>query len=871
MRERARSFAIAALVGGAFGAVAGAAPAPETATTVTAAASTKYAGRPLTEALRNLGELGLTILFTTEVVRPEMKVLEEPRSDDPRRALDEILAPHGLMARQGPGGLLVIVAAPLTRPASIEGAVLVLGGAVGSSGPVHLNITGRAEILVAWGETFAATDLAPGRYTVEASAAGYLPQRIDVDLSEGGSRRVLFQLHPQPFLEEEIVVRPSRLTLLEERPASAFSMSRDDIDRLPHLGGDVLRAASLLPGTSANDVTAQLSVHGGRRDEVQIVLDGQELYEAFHLKDYDNALSLVPAVTLEGATLTTGAYAASYGDRMSGVLDLRTAQPGSERRYLLSASVLDLVANASGAWDSAGEPAGGWLVSGRRGSIDLASEFLGNEDPGFWDLLGKAEVSTSAGRFTARVLVSGDELELDKSEEGGFELLENDYENRYFWVTHEGRAGDRLLIETTASFTNVRRDRAGSTSEEKGEFEVDDRRDLDVGGLAQAWTWDGVGFHLVRGGWEARRYEASFAYAKHMDPEFVILAPFSPPRPTDHAFDDVVRGDHAGVWASDRLQLFERLSAELGLRWDRHEATGDTLWSPRVNLAWRLDDTSVVRASWGRFFQSQRPYELQVEDAETALFPAELTEHSVLGYEAIFAGGGAGLDGLRIELFRRDVADPRPRFENLLQPLEFLPEVEPDRVRITPVTSKAEGVEVLLRARGSERLGAWLAYTYSRARDRIEPPTPQPGTGQGDRVPRSLDQPHAATLGLDLRATERSSLALAWRYRSGWPTTPVRAVLLPDPDDPDELEHQLVFGRLNSERLGAYHRLDLRASHRVPLRRGSLLLFLDVQNVYDRANDAGFDVSIDDETGEVSSDREAWPGVFPSLGVVWEF
>ena len=118
-------------------------------------------------------------------------------------------------------------------------------------------------------------------------------------------------------------------------------------------------------------------------------------------------------------------------------------------------------------------------------------------------------------------------------------------------------------------------------------------------------------------------------------------------------------------------------------------------------------------------------------------------------------------------------------------------------------------------------------------------------------MPRSLDQPHAATLGIDFRASARSSLAVAWRYRSGWPTTPVRSVLLPDPDDPDELENQLVFGRLNSERLGVYHRLDLRASHRVPLSRGSLLLFLDVQNVYDRANDAGFDVTIDDETGEI--------------------
>ena len=44
-----------------------------------------------------------------------------------------------------------------------------------------------------------------------------------------------------------------------------------------------------------------------------------------------------------------------------------------------------------------------------------------------------------------------------------------------------------------------------------------------------------------------------------------------------------------------------------------------------------------------------------------------------------------------------------------------------------------------------------------------------------------------------------------------------------------------------------------------------------MQNVYDRANDAGFDVSVDEETDAVVKDGEAWPGIFPSLGVVWEF
>ena len=74
-----------------------------------AAQRIEYAGRPLAEVLRDLGALGLTVLFTDEVVKPEMTVLDEPASSDPRRALDEILAPHGLIAREGPSGVLVVV------------------------------------------------------------------------------------------------------------------------------------------------------------------------------------------------------------------------------------------------------------------------------------------------------------------------------------------------------------------------------------------------------------------------------------------------------------------------------------------------------------------------------------------------------------------------------------------------------------------------------------------------------------------------------------------------------------------------------------------------------------------------------------------
>jgi outer membrane receptor protein involved in Fe transport len=781
------------------------------------AAADDYAGRPLAEVLR---ELSLPIVFTSELVGPELVVAEEPPPEaalDPRRLLDAVLAPHGLAVREAPGGVLVVVRA---TPAS--------GGGLAGGGE-----TGDAEAI----------------------------ERI--------------------YVRDEIVVRPSRLSVLFERPDSPIAVSREEIDSLPHLGGDLFRALSLFPGVTGNDVSAAFSVHGGRTDEVRVVLDGMELYDAFHLRDYDSALSIVPARSLGGAELLTGAFPVSHGDRMSGVLELESREHEPGRHLTLGLDALDALIQGSGGLAGG---RGTWMVTARRGSLDLAGDAIGDEHPAFWDVLGKAEMETRAGRFGLHALVADDELELLTQDEEDFERLENDYHRSYLWLRHEKAFRDRLLVETLASRSRIERDRASETREEEGSFGLRDRRDLEVLGLTQSWDLQLQPKHLVRWGWELRRYEATFDYDKDLDREFVVVAPFSPPTPPVHRFAGRVEGDHAAVWVSDRLSLFERLTVELGIRYDRHTGTDDTLASPRVNLAWRLGDRSVVRAAWGRFYQSQRPYELQVEDAETGLSPAELSEHWVLGYETFPAGNPLGLDALRVELFRRDIPNPRPRYENLLEPLNFFPEIEPDRVRIDPTRSTSQGIELLVRGRAGERLAWWAAYSYSRVEDRLA----------GRTVPRALDQPHTATVALDLTLPRRWKLALAWRYHSGWPTTPVTAgFVVPEEDgalgaadeddeddeggegdeggEPPEPELVATFGALHSERLPVYHRLDLRASRTWALRKGRLTFYVDVQNLYDRENLAGFDLAVDEDEGVAELEPEHWPGLFPSLGVLFEW
>ncbi|MFQ5351096.1 MAG: TonB-dependent receptor plug domain-containing protein, partial [Thermoanaerobaculia bacterium] len=314
---------------------------------------------------------------------------------------------------------------------------------------------------------------------------------------------------------------------------------------------------------------------------------------------------------------------------------------------------------------------------------------------------------------------------------------------------------------------------------------------------------------------------------------------------------------HDSVYLAGRSRLGMPVTVEAGLRWDKHSLTRESRLSPRLNLAWAVGARSVVRGALGRFNQSQRPYELQVEDGETEFNPIERSDSTVLGFEHLFAGP-RGL-AVRVELYQREVLNPLPRWENLYEPINFFPEVEPDRVRIAPDRAPAEGIEVFLRGRFGRKLGWWLNYTWSRAEDEIA----------GERFPRSFDQTHAVNLDLDYRINSHWTLNLAWRYHTGWPTTPLS--LGEEIDEDGETVFVPVPGRRYSARLPDYHRLDLRATRAWNLRAGTLVFFIDVQNAYNQDNIAGFDFSIDQDTGTLTPNAEKWAGILPSVGFSFEF
>jgi outer membrane receptor for ferrienterochelin and colicin len=827
------------------------------------AADDAFAGRPLADALQDLRSRGLQLVFTTSTVGPHMIVAAEPIADDPRALLDELLEPHGLEAREGPNDTLVVVrrgTGGASLEAFIEGTVRNRSG----SGPV-----GKAEVRLLDTDrratsgrdgSFRLATPGAGVFSLEIRRRGFVVARLEgVETHVAIPAVVSLVLDPAPVLEEDLVVTPSRVSLLHEEPAAPIALSRRDILALPHLGDDFFRALSLLPGVTSNDVSAEFHVRGGLRNETQILLDGQELYETYHLKDFDNAVSVVAPSTLDSVELSTGGFSAEHGDRMSGVLDMTTVRPTGPRRTQIGLSVLNAQAGSAGTF---AQSRGSWLAQVRRGSLDLADKLVSQpENPRYWDAFAKLDYQLgAANNLRANVLHSDDELETTEVTDETSKTLENDYASSYVWLTHQSVLGARLFFETAVSISKIERSRLGIEIDEDVEFEVRDDRELEVFGLRQDWNLQLASGHFLKWGVASRRFDTVYDYESAWTFDNPLAIVRFDPESEGTVFQRLFEEDHDSFYVADRLQLGEPALLELGLRYDEHTQTRETLWSPRLNLAWSLGERSVLRGAWGRYHQSQRPYELPVEDGERRFSRVERSVHQVVGFEHLFAREDGAPDvALRVELYQREVDNPVPRYENLYERINTFPELEPDRVRVAPDRSLAEGFEIFMRSRIGSRVGWWVNYAWATTEDEIS----------GRLVPRHFDQTHTLNLDLDVRLGQEWSLNLAWRYHTGWPTTPL--TLEETVDDEGEVEFVPVLGDAYSNRLPSYHRLDLRARRQWQLRAGTLELFIDVQNAYDRANIAGFDYEIDEEEGTIEPNPEEWAGILPSVGVSFEF
>lgn len=643
---------------------------------------------------------------------------------------------------------------------------------------------------------------------------------------------------------ENIVVSASRYEIGRENPASSRELEQAALGSLPALGDDALRAAASLPGLTAGGLSAKFHVRGGDTDEALLYLDGVRLYNPYHLKDFQSLFSSISPRLLESVEVHTGGYPAEFGDRMSGVVDMRTTQPAAEPHYEVEASLLTTSLLGSGRFAGG---RGSWLTSLRRSNLDLLADRSGSKvgDPIYGDFFN--ELGFEIGpelRVTAGTLLLNDKLTLRDPEIGSAHA---DYDDGYLWL----RAVDerpRLSSSYLFSHTALEDGRGGEVRDlGVATGTLHEHRRYDDDAVKADWTLRLSDRGMLRFGGELDAVRARYDFVSSAErPVPIDTGPLAQP-PSAVSIDETLSGDRQAAYAAYRVRPAGRFTAEAGLRWDAQSYLHASELSPRLNLMVDVGQRATVRAAWGRFYQAQDLGELQVGDGSTTLYPPQEAEHAVLGFDYLLGQAAT----LRVEAYRKDFLRLQPRFENLYYRVTLLPELLPDRVMISPEGGRASGIEVDFDGE-SGPWSWWLALAHASVYDVLD----------GRRVPRSWDEPWSLKAGGTWNAPRWTATVTATAH-AGWPTT---ALTLTD--------RGLAAGALDARRFPTFATLDVKATRRVPLEHGDFSWFVELNNALDRANPCCFEYSVTrDAAGRpvaLGLERTSWLPLVPTFGVRWD-
>ena len=661
-----------------------------------------------------------------------------------------------------------------------------------------------------------------------------------------------------------VVVTPGTFGLLSPVRGTAQSLGREAILTRPQLGEDLFRSIQRLPGLASSDFGAAFHVRGAEVNQVHVSLDGMELFEPFHMKDFDNALSILDVQSVEGIDLVTSGFTTEYGGRLGSALSIRSREPRTDRlRTSLGVSVSNLRAQAEGGY---GNGRGGWSVAARRGYLDLALRLAGRSDsisPVYNDLFATATWAASPQhRFAGHVLWADDRLNY-KVKDGS---INSSYASRYAWGTWDATYGERLSSHTVASAGHLAWARGGDAQIVSGgpRSTVDDDRRLDFGGVRQDWLWNASERALVKFGAEWRPEAARYSYAGVRIRRDVVADTIAR-TPTLVNAERHAGGSQLGVYVAPRWRPVRWLVAEVGARFDRTGWSHDATFSPRANVVLTVTPSTSLRVAMGRYAQPQQAYALQVQDGVTAFAREDVTQHRVIGLEQRFGLFAIG----RAEVYERRATYESPRYINLRGDLRVFPELEADRALLTATSGRAQGVELSLRGLGQGGLDWALSWTHARVFDRVG----------STNVARTWDQPNSVYADATWHPGERRwHMAVAVQAHTGWPESPVQFVL-------DTVKNSkgakvptvlTVYGPLTdlgTRRLPWYHRVDARVTREMTFGRRSLSMFVDVFNIFDAENVAAINYHPSASNNRITVGRttETLLGWLPSAGITIEF
>ena len=732
---------------------------------------------------------------------------------------------------------------------------------------------------------FIINGLSQNRYNVLFSAIGYEQKKIaDVELDANEKLNLgTIILHEGAISLKEVIIKPGMYSFMGSRPLSMQTLSERDLKNMS-FSEDITRAVSRLPGVSSNDYSSKFAVRGSETDEVLFTLDGMELYDPFHQRDFVGGLfSFVDIEVIKGVDLLTGGFSAEYGNKQSAVLNMKSKDVTSKRRSSVGVSVMNARVYTEGNYAN---NKGSYLFSARMGMLDQALKIVRDTQsvPNFYDMFGRLNYKlNNRHKLSLHMLHAGDKTEIRDIEEDAFEIHDTKYSNNYAWLTLQSIYNDKLSSRSIIYGGLLTQDRKGNAEKDEDhdqlEFLLRDDRELYFFGAKQDWRWllhDDV---LVKGGFDIKQLNSDYNYSLLLEDIRVDSTGVVGEYTEDRKVEKKPSGNHMSAYISGRFNLLPNIFVEAGLRYDNVSYTNEDFWSPRVSATYAISKRTFLRGAWGQYYQPQFIYNMEVNYGVDEFRKAEMTEHYVVGLEHQFSNGLT----VRLEGYCKDVRVPSVSYQNLRDIWEVFPETRADIIKLDIEDARARGIEFFAKYDVGKKLSWWFSYSLAKAEEKIQNIT---YNGLLDKrtgwLPKAYNQKHTIYSDVNYRVNEKWIFNLSWQYYSGWPQTTYEYDFGVLEDEDDEVFFFSKHKKFRAEKYPDYHRMDLRINKHFFLRNSKLSAYIHIINLYNKKNLRKFDLDLDIEDDEentpdgqiiyrVFDDHKYWFRTIPVIGISWEF
>ena len=751
-----------------------------------------------------------------------------------------------------------------------------------------------------WGTTIGAvtdfdgnfmfTGVKPGFVELRVSSVGFKPNISSaVMVTNSNQVNLEIPLEEMEIALGEVVIKASPFVKKIETPVSARIIGIDEIEKNPGGNRDISKVIQSFPGVAStpafrNDVI----IRGGGPNENRFYIDNVEIPYLNHFSTQGASggpVGIINVDFVQSVDFLSGSFPANKGNALSSILNFTFVDGNQDKmkfRTTLGASDLGLTLDGP-----AGDK-GSLLLSLRRSYLQflfsaLKLPFL----PTYTDFQLKYKIRLDPkNELTVIGLGAKDDFRLNlNANETEFQRYILDYipvQEQYSYVT--GLVYKHYRDNGFDTWVLSRNYLNNSQYKYLNNIEADTNKTLDYlsgeGEIKARYERTIINDNGLR-----VTYGAGLEYAHYRNSTYQLFYSGGPVADEISYKTNLIFGKYNAFGQVSRSFLASRLTLSFGLRTDFNSYSSSMLnpltqLSPRLSASYGLTEKLSLNFSTGRYHQLPPYTALGYSNPQGELINKSndlkymTADHFVTGFDFLPSENiQFTVEGFykNYSNFPFSVRDSVPLSSKSADYGIF-----GDEALVSIANGRAYGFELLGRIKEFKNVN--LVFSYTLVRSEFE-------NLNGVLIPSSWDNKHLFNLTGTKKFRRNWDVGFKWRFVGGAPYTPY---------DYEKSSYKsawdlqgrayLDYSKFNTERLNPFHQLDLRVDKQYFFSNWSLMLYVDIQNVYNfQADQPDLLLRETDSSGNPVTDpsdpmkyslkyvKNSSGTVLPTLGVIIEF